>query len=161
MAATFAFSETYGASPGTTVDATYIHTLGSDVASGNSTNHINYPITIPGAGNTNYSYERWVRGHWTGTFTSVSNVKFYKASGTVPSGDTLNAGDKGNQTYVTPVNTASSVATSAIPTTSGAALTLGYATNYSDYVVLQVAMTSSRATGASGAMTYRFEWDEV
>jgi hypothetical protein len=160
MAATFAFSETYGTSPGTTADTTYVHLLSSDVASGAVGNHASYPITIPTSGSA-YSYERYVRGHWTGTFTSISSVLFWKSAGTVGTGVTLNAGDKGNQTYASPVVTASSIATSAIPTTSGTALELGYATAYSDYVVLQIVVATNGVAGANGAITYRCQWQET
>lgn len=161
MAATFAFSETYGASGSpTTTDTTYVHLLSADVASGAQGNHANYPITIPTEGSA-YSYERYVRGHWTGSFTTVSSVLFWKSAGTVGTGCTLNAGDKGNQAYATPVNTASSIATSAIPTSSGTALSLGYNSAYSDYVVLQLVVGSTGVAGANAAQTYRFQWLET
>jgi hypothetical protein len=160
MAATFAFSETYGVSTGTTADTSYVHLLASDVASGNSGNHAAYPITIPTSGTT-YSYERWIRGHWTGSFTSISSVLFWKSAGTVGTGCTLNAGDKGNQTYASPVNTVSSVATATIPTTSGTALSLGYSTAFCDYAVLQLAVTSTGVAGANGSITYKYQWNET
>jgi hypothetical protein len=160
MAATFAFAETHGTSPGTTVDASFLHLLYGDVASGATGNHATYPVTIPATGSS-YSHERWVRGHWTGSFTSISSVLFWKSAGTVGTGCTLNAGDRGSQTYASPVATASSIATAAIPTTSGAALSLGYAANYSDYVVMQLVVAATAAAGANGAITYKCQWTET
>lgn len=162
MAATFAWSETYGSSPGTTADTSYVHLLASDVASGNSTNFSNYPLAIPGSG-TVYSIERWIRGHWTGTFSSISAVKFWKSVGSLLTGRTLNAGAKGNQTYVTPTGgstSQSSYATSAIPTAVGSALAPAYSSNYCDYIVLQMALASTASPGANGSITYTFQYNE-
>jgi hypothetical protein len=164
MASTLAFSETYGTSPGTTTDTTYVNLLSTDTASGSdtTTNTLAAPITIPGAG-TAYSYERWVRGHWTGTFTSISNVLFWKQSGTPDTGENIYGGDQGDQVYSTPVNTVSSVATSdsADWDTEGEAFSLAYSSNYSDYVVLQHRIGSTASQGYTPTITYRIGWDEV
>lgn len=163
MASTFAVSESYGTSGSqTTADTTAINLLSTNTASGSdtTTNTAAAPITIPAASNA-YSYERYIRGHWTGTFTSISSVTFWKKSGTLGTGVTINAASKGNQTYATPVNTASSIATAAIPTTQGAGLTPAYSTAFSDYVVLQLVVASTASSGNIGTITYTFGWNEV
>jgi len=163
MAAVFDFSESYGAGP-TTADTDYVNLLSASIASGSDTTTVPAanPIVIPPSG-TAYSYERWIRGHLTGTFTTISDVKFWKYSGTPGTGVTINGGDKGNQTYVTAVNTVSSVATTAHGSwdTEGEAFALGYSTAFSDYVVLQLAIASTAASGNIGTMQYRFGWNEV
>lgn len=165
MAATFSFSETYGNSGSpTTADSTKVNFLSSDGASGSdtTTNTAANPITIPAAGSA-YSYERWVRGHWTGTFTSISAVTFYKYSGTIDTGVTLNGADRTSQTYATPVVTESSIATTACTSwdASGEAFTLGYSSNYSDYVVMQLVIGTTAVAGAISTLTFRFGWNET
>jgi len=164
MAATFTASESTSTGP-TKTDTSYLNFLVVDEVSGSdtTTEPNNHPIVIPAAG-TNYSYERWCQGHWTGSFTTISNVTFYKKSGSLPTGVTIEGADRGSQTYTQSVITHSTIATT--DSTSwdvvGEAFTLGYATNYSDYVVMQlhVANTATQ-TGTIGTMTYTFGWDEV
>lgn len=163
MAATFSFSESYGAGP-TTADTTKVNFLSSNTASGSdtTTNTAANPITIPAASSA-YSYERWVQGHWTGTFSSISSVTFYKYSGTLGTGVTLNGADRGSQTYATAVNTASSIATTASTSWDavGEAFTLGYSSNFSDYVVMQLVIGSTASAGSIGTQTFRFGWSET
>lgn len=161
MAANFFWLERYGAAPGSTVDPTsYVHLLSSDVASGNSTNYTNYPITVPPSG-SNYSYERFVRGKWTGTFNNIQNVKFWKSAGTPGTGWTLNAG--ATTTYVSPVNTSSGIASSAIPTSQGAGLTLTFDGTYSAFAVVQAVVASTAGPGdciSSPGATFSLSYDE-
>lgn len=163
MASTFANSESYGAGP-TTADATCINLLSTSTASGSdtSTNTLAAPITvIPGS--TARSYERWIQGHWTGTFGGITNVTFYKYSGTPGTGCSLFGGDRGSQTYATAVNTDSSIATtdSASWDASGEAFTLAYSTAFSDYVVLQLDVADTASPGKNADITYRWGWDET
>lgn len=144
MAATWQWSGTYGASPGTTTD------LG---ASGNLFNfksvdsltsaadYTSYPIT---AGNN--SYEVWLRGHWSGTFNQIQNVQFYKSAGVLSGGIDIQW-DGETTAYSTPVSSASTIATSNIPTADpgtanvsiGGALTGSLtAAGFSDYFPLQM-----------------------
>lgn len=165
MASTFTNSETYGTSGSpTTADAACINLLSTNTASGSNTttNPAAAPIAvIPGS--TAYSYERWIRGHWTGDFTSISNVKFYKYSGTPGTGCTLYGADRTSQSFTTPVATQSSIATT-ISTSWDAeneAFELGYSSNYCDYVVLQLRVADTASPGNGGTMTYRWVWDET
>lgn len=160
MPATFTWEETYGASPGTTTTTSYLHLLNVDAASGNATNYQNYPITVPTSGN-NYSYERWVRGRWTGTYNNIQNIKFWMSAGTLNTGWTVNAGV--TTSYSTPVNTASSIANAAIPTSQASALTPNFSGGYSDYIVLQAVVASTAGPGdmaPSPGVTYSMSYDE-
>lgn len=165
MASTFANSETYGTSGSpTTADAACINLLSTNTASGAnvSTNTEAAPIVVV-SGGTAYSYERWIRGHWTGTFSSISNVKFYKYSGSPGTGCTLYGGDRTSQTYTTPVNTQSSIATTTGTSwdAENEAFELSYSSNYCDYVVLQLRVADTASPGNGGTMTYRWTWDET
>lgn len=161
MASTFAWSESYGAGP-TKGDTTFINLLSADIASGSDATTVPAAntILIPAAGSS-YSYERWIQGHWTGAFSTISSIYFWKSAGTPGTGCTLNSGDKGNTTYVQAVNTASSVATSGIPTSQGAGHTLAYTSNFSDYVVLQLVVGTTGVQGAGATMTYSMQWNET
>jgi hypothetical protein len=163
MAAVFAMSESYGAGP-TVADTTYLNLLSASIASGSDGTTVPNanPIAIPGAGSA-YSYERYHRAHFTSSFTSIANVKFWKKSGSLGTGVTMNANVKTpNPTvYVTAVNTASSFATTGIPTSQGAGLAPTYASNYTDYIVQQLIVASTAAQGTIGSMTYTYGWDEV
>ena len=172
MASTFKFNETYGTSPGTSVDTSYVNLLSADTSSGTdaTTKPAANPIVVPGSGYS-YSYERWIRGHWTGSFTSISNVYFWKQSGDLPTGVKVKALKKATDptVYVTPVNTASTYAgtdghegdtTNDIPTATGS-INPAYASNFSDYVVMQLVVGNTAAAGVTSDLVYRFGWDET
>ena len=162
MASSFTVNETYGTSPGTSVDTSYVNLLSASIASGSDTTTVPNanPIAIPAAGSA-YSYERWIRGHWTGSFSSITSITFWKYSGSLGTGVTLNAGLVASQTYATPVVTASAIATSGIPTSQGAGLTPTYGSNYCYYIVLQLVVGTTASSGSIGTMDYRYGWNEV
>ena len=169
MPATFAWSETNGTAPGTTANIT-----GGSIDFGNADTHsdtlvpADNPVT---AGNN--SYEKWVRGRWTGTFTSITNTKFYKSAGTALTvSRIIKGGTAVIASYTTPVASASVVATSEMEThlTVGTALTplppgAGGGTsgdaNYSEYVALQLVTTVAASPGAIPTQTYTMQWDET
>lgn len=171
MASTFAMSESYGASP-TVTDTTKLNLLAADIASGSDETTVPNanPIAIPGAGYA-YSYERWCRGHFTGSFTSITSVYFWKYSGTLSGSIKIKAKVKtpSPTVYVQSINTASTyagasgneaTATNDIPVATGT-LNPAYLTNYTDYIILQLVVPSGSASGSIGTMTYRFGWNEV
>lgn len=180
MASTFTFAETYSTSSGG--DNQYISLGSANASSGSDTTtwpNAN-PVTIPPSSYA-YSYERWIRGHWTGTFTSLTSFRFWLASGTVPSNTRLKALVKtpNPTTYVTAINTASTFAgasgnegtsTNDIPAAQGSGLQPTYnsgstgtpaTTQCSDYIVMQWVVTSTATQGNSGTLTYRMGWNEV
>lgn len=168
MAAVFSFSETYGATAtSTTRDTNYLNFLNTDDSSGTNetTATAASPITIP-SGASVYSYERWVRGHWSGSFSTITAVTFHKQSGSLGTGVLIYGADRTSQTYAAP--TGGSTSQSAIATTVctswdtvGEAFGLGYSTNYSDYVVMQLEVANTAASGSIGSMVYRIGWNET
>ena len=166
MASTTSFAESYSTTP-TRADNAYISLLGSNsYGSGTdtTTNANAYPVVLTGG--TTYSYEKWLQLHVTGgTFSSITSLVFWKVSGSAPANTTLNAGTTGNTTYTTAVMTSSPTASTGIPTSQGAGLSVGptpiTAAGYSNYVVMQLTVTASAASGNSGTLTFRFGWSEV
>lgn len=123
-----------------------------------------YPIT---AGT--YSYEKWVRGLWTGTFTRIENLQFWMSdTGPYVTGETLKWTGR-QTTYVAPTTSVSSIASVAMPTTTASAnLSIGdsltgslEASGYSDYVVMQASITTAASAGAVNQKTFSLQYDEV
>lgn len=115
------------------------------------------PIT---AGNN--SYEKWVRGHYTGTYNSVSNLKLYKSAGAYVTGEDIKAAV--NAAYATPVATTSAVATVTVPTTLGTALvpnSPGASPSYSGYIIAQLQTTVSTPPGNVNQKTFTLQYDET
>lgn len=168
MAATVEIRVRYGADPGTEEgsDAADLNLLSADLGSGQTPS--DYPIQIPQSG-TNYSYERWFRAYVSslGGLTKVKNFRVYADTSTPVTGTTLNYGQ--TTTYATPSNSASTIATSAIPTSEPSEnLYIGGAAGgeitsvggYTDYGVLQLEVPST-ASLESGSATITIVWDEV
>ena len=179
MASSFSFSESYGASSGG--DINYINFQSNDGTSGSdaTTNTAANPIVIP-ASLYAYSYERVIRGHWSGTFSTITSVYFWKQSGTLPGSVKIKALKKASSptTYVQPVTTASTIlgvagnevnTTADIPTATGTinpafnATSQGTPaqTNSSDYIYMQLVVPSGSASGSISTMTYRMGWNET
>ncbi len=169
MAAIFAWSENNGSAPGVQADV-----ASGSVDFGNADIHsdslvpADNPVTA-----ANNSFEKWLRGRWTGTFTSITNTKFFKSAGTALTGAiVIKGGTALIASYTTPTASASSVATSDMEThlTAGTALLpnppgSGGGTsndpNFSDYVALQLVTTGAASPGAIPAQTYTYQWDET
>ena len=164
MAATFQWSEANGAGPVVTDGVANVN-FGS-----NDSKEIvvaTYPITA----GTN-SYEKYIKGKFAGTFTEISNMKFWKSAGAYVTGESLKVatGTVGAPiVYAAPVATASAVATSDIPTSEGTALAMfndaGGATivaaDYTDYIVMQLQTTTGATAGTVNTKTFTFQYDEV
>ena len=154
MSATFQWTESNGA--GETV------TLGiSNVNFGNVDQPNITPSANPIAAGNN-SYEKWIRGKFSGSFTSNANLRFWKSAGTYVTGESIKAA--ANATYATPVSSTSSVATSNVPTTEGTALApTAPSTNpdFSGYVTMQAQTTGSTPPGATNTKTFTLKYDET
>lgn len=128
-----------------------------------------YPITV----STN-SFEKWWKMTFTGTFNSVDNLKVWKVSGVYFTGETIDTNARessygGAETYVTPTQTTSVIATETFPITepSGANLGIGgslsgslSSAGDSDYLVCQTQTTGSTEVGDGNTKLFRFQWDE-
>ena len=128
-------------------------------------NTTTYPITK----NTN-SFTKYIRGLFTGSWTTISNIKFWKSAGAYVTGEDIHAA--ANATYATP--TATGMGGSTIPTTEGTALALNSAegdatidygesgvSGYTGYVKLQLQTTASTPSGAVNQKTFCLQYDEV
>lgn len=143
--------------------------LGTDIPA------TDYPVRIPesGSGETNYSYERYLRFYVAniGTSYSIRNIKFYADTSEIITGSTLYNVVK--TSYTSPVNTnavGSAVADGSIVATTEAGaidVTIGGVTDselkqeeYSDYLVLQIAIPETATNEGSSTNIY-FVYDEV
>lgn len=167
MAATYNWAQTYGASPGTTVD------LGSSgnlfnfksIDDATAANYSSNPVT---AGLN--SYEVWLRAHFTGTFNTIENLQFWMSTDFSPNtGLTLKYKANNQTSYVTPTASTSSVATTAMPTSDPGTANVSIggslsgtlsAAGYSDYIVIQLQTTTSAAAGDTSLATFTLQYDE-
>lgn len=162
MAATFQWSESNGAGEAVTDGISNLN-FGSVDAPNLVT--IDYPITIG-----QNSFSKFIRGKFTGTFTEISNMKFWKNSGSYITGESVKAG--ANVAYSTP----SQVGTvdSDVPILVGSALSLnsfeGESTieygvsgvsGYTGYVRIQLRTTGSTPAGAVNQKQFTMQYDEV
>ena len=160
MVATFGWIEFLGTAS-TTATPTNLN-LGSTLAANLAPS--TYPIT---AGT--HSYEKWVKMRFSGTFTRIDNIQFWKSAGAYVTGEIINwTGSR--TTYATPTNSASSYSTTPVPTSDpgtanvsiGGSLT-GSLTSAgdSDFIVLQASVTSAASAGATNTKTFTGQYDEV
>lgn len=157
MSAGFGFSEANGAGE-TVTDALSNINFGSN-DSPNLT-PATYPIV---AGNS--SFEKYIKAKFSGTFTEISNMLFWKSSGAYVTGEGITAA--ANVAYAQPSSTPN--ADSAIPTTSGTALAIqssgGTSTitspGYTKYIRMQLNTTGSTPSGSVNQKQFSFQYDEV
>lgn len=171
MASTFNWAQRNGASPGTNTElagsGNVFNYKNADtaVASDYSSN----AITKSDSTNQGNSYEVWLRGHWTGTFTSVSALKFWKSNNFSPA---TGLTDKFGQTatYATPTTNDSTVANGTMPTSQPGSANVGIAgstggslsaAGYSDYIVTQLHAGLAAANGDTSLATYSLQWTET
>jgi len=163
MAATFSWNQRTNSGP----------TSGQDLGvSGNlfnfknaddtsASNYTAYPVT---AGNR--SYEVWLRGHFTGTFNLIQNLQFWKSSGTLGTGESMDWGT--TSTFTPPVSTDGAKTTGAVPTSDPGSQNVFFAggstsadaDGFSNYIVLQVETTSAAEAGDSELFTFTLQYDE-
>ena len=154
MAATFTFSESNGAGQVVT----------NSVANANfgSVDAVNIvPATDPITAGNN-SFEKWLRGRYSGTFTSIANLRFFKSAGAFVTGEDIKAAV--NAAFATPVATTSIVATTTVPTTEGSALNPTAPSgnpDFSGYITLQLQTTVSTPPGAVNQKTFTLKYDET
>lgn len=171
MAETFNWSQTYGEAPGTTVDLGESGNLFNfkDKDDATASNYSSYPITASDNPDEGRSYEVWLRAHFTGTFNKIDNLQFWMSTNFNPSTG-LTVYWKGNNvgSYTTPVKTDSTIATTQVPTEDpgtanvsiGGSLS-GSLTSpgYSDYIVLQLDVASTAASGDTSLCVFSLQYD--
>lgn len=160
MVSSFLLKESNGVT-GTTTTATNLNFGSIDSYNIVATN---YPIKV----DTN-SYEKYVRGYFSGDFTKIYNVYFWKSAGDYVVGEAIKyKGDIGG-TYIQPVNTTSVQATTAIPVSTPGSpnVTIGSslsgsltAAGYTDYIVLQKQIADTATPGRTNTLTFTMQWDE-
>ena len=139
-----------------------------------------YPIT---AGT--YSYSKWVRGHWSGSFTRIENLQFWCSS----TGTGIVTGEKimfsgttgtydGTSTYAEPTTDAETAggtlillrSTDGVVSSDPGAANIGFAgsltasltdTGDSDFIIIQASIGSAASAGATGTKQFRLQYDEV
>jgi hypothetical protein len=160
--ATFSFSESNGAGQVVTDGIANLNMGSNDSFNLNTST---YPIT-----RSQNSFSKYIRAKFTGVFTEISNMKFWKDSGDYVTGETVKA--SANATYATPSQT--STGDSLIPDVVGSALALnsfeGNATivygasgvsGYSGYMRFQLQSTGSTPSGSVNQKSYKIQYDEV
>ncbi len=162
MAATFVFSESNGVG----------EVVQDDIANINFGSNDSYnivPGTYPITRGEN-AYSKYVRGKFSGVFTEISNMKFWKSAGVYVTGETIKA--SANATYDTPSQT--DTGDSDIPTSEGSALSLNSAegesvieygasgvSGYTGYLRLQLQSTGSTPPGAVNQKEFTLQYDEL
>lgn len=169
MAATFEWKIQHGSSPGTEWPASgsagncnYMNVDGVDET---GTGYQEKSIPPPASG-TNYSYERYMRAKFSGTFNQIDNMKIWHDAGTL-SDTNLDLCAGVATSYATPVNTDSAIATTTLPgwDTEGEALDITNiltSEGYSKYLVQQLDVPSTVTEPADiGAQTIKISYDET
>jgi len=160
MVATFAWVE-YLSNATDTATPTNLN-LGSTIAANLAPS--TYPIT---AGT--YSYEKWVKANFSGSFTRIDNIQFWKSAGAYVTGESIKW--TGEQTeYAAPTNSASSYADTTVPTADPGTANVSIGGNLSgsltaegnsDFIILQASVTTSASAGAVNQKTFTLQYDEV
>jgi len=123
-----------------------------------------YPIT---AGDN--SYEKWVYGDFSGSFTKINNVRLWKSAGALVSGEDIVFGSA--FATVAPGTATSTEAVSSVDTADPGYtnVSIGEATTYgslvaagvTDYFVLQTQIDASASPGATNTKTFTIQYDET
>ena len=124
-----------------------------------------YPIT-----RAENSFSKYIRCYFTGTWTEISNMLFWKSAGAYVTGEAIKA--SANASYATPSQTGTG--DSDVPVTEGAGLAIQSAegeviieygisgvSGYTGYIRLQLQTTGSTPAGAVNQKTFIFQYDEV
>ena len=109
----------------------------------------------------NNSFSKYIRSKFTGTFNTISVMKFWRSDGAaMPTGIAITAG--ANPAYATPSTADDGDA--AEPTSEGTALSIGPTTittpSYSNYIRLQMETTVAASPGNTPTFTHTYQYDE-
>lgn len=123
------------------------------------------PMVVPASG-SDWSFQKWLRLNFTGTFTEITNLKFY-TDGANGFGTGVNAWAKTEATYATPAEeTASTGYADAFSYTSGSPLSLGAGPYTSpgdngSFLKMALEVLNTAVQGALTGETITFAWDEI
>lgn len=169
MAASLSVRVQTGASAGVQSAAVSgIDFISADNATNTLANRAANPISIPGSG-SNYSYEKYLKlAVDVAPANAVTNFKIWSAQGGVGGGGTgltINAAGA-VASYAQGVNTASAIATAALPTSQGSAVvwdSSSYSTlgNVTKYAVLQLKVDSTASAGNITQAVLSYSYDET
>jgi hypothetical protein len=163
MSATFQWCESNGVGETETRDI-------SNVNFGN----VDSPNIVPASHPINVgenSFCKYIRGLFTGDFTTISNIKFWKSSGDLKTGETIKASAYGD--YSAP--SADDTGDSEIPTTEETALLVlaeelesngeisneSSSSGYTAYIRLQNQTTISTPAGSANQKEFTISYDEL
>jgi len=161
MAAIFTWKE-YNGAGGTETDITNLNM--GDLDQANIATPSDYPIM---AGSN--TFEKYVKGGFTGTFSTINNFRFYLSIGTIQANDHIYFNGQ-ITSYTQPIKTDSTIATVDIPTTEPGTANVSIGGNLlgslsapgtSDYIVLQYSSAYASGVGQQGPFTYTFVYDEA
>lgn len=132
-------------------------------------NYSSNPITASDTTNQGNSMEVWLRAHFTGTFNVIDNLQFWMSTNFSPSTG-LTVKWKGNNagSFVTPTTNDSTVATASVPTSDPGTANVSIggslsgtltSAGYSDYIVLQLHVGTTAASGDTSLATFSLQYD--
>lgn len=166
MPASFQWSQSVGAPPGTRQDLGASGNLMNfkNIDSIGTSDYAQYPV--PAGSN---SFEVFLQGHFTGSFAAIYDLRFWMSTDFSPNtGLTVKANTQ--QTLFSQPSTAtSSIATSALGTSDpgarnvsvGGSLTSSITTSgYTDYLVLQLQTTTAAPAGDTSLATFSLSYIE-
>lgn len=123
-----------------------------------------YPIV---AGN--YSYEKWIKVNFSGSFTNISEIKFWKSAGNYVTGESINFTGQVTS-FATPTDSSSSYATSSVPVSEPGSANVSISGSLSgsltsegssDFIVLQSSITTEASASATNEKTFTLTYTEV
>jgi hypothetical protein len=154
MAASFSWSESNGGGETPTDGISNVNFGSTDAPN-------IVPASYPISAGSN-SYEKWIRGKFSGSYTSIVNLRFWASTLSYVVGEQIKAAV--NAAYVQPVQTTSTIATVNVPTVEGSALNPtapGASPSYSAYITMQLQTTGSTPPGAVNTKTFTLKYDET
>lgn len=158
MSATFTWSESNGAGQVVTDGIINLNFGSKDSPNLNTTSH---PICQGEA-----SFEKYIRAKFTGIGTSISNMMFWKNTGTYVTGEKITFYNN-IASYATPTKTPNAdwdiEGQWGFPQAEDGTYTItpGSVSPYTKYQRLQLQTTGSTPSGAVNTKTFMFQYDEV
>ena len=162
MAVTHQFLESNGAGEVETIPIANVNFGSNDSA---DLTPATYPIT-----RGENSFDKYIACKFTGSWTDITNMKFWKSAGAYVAGEDIHA--IANASYATP--SASGMGGSTIPVTEGTALAINSkegvnhieygasgVSGYTAYIRIQTQTDGTTPAGAVNQKTLTFQYDEV